>query len=64
MQYKLHMVKSQVVVGVVFMIAGILLSLTIIGAIYGIPLFLVGVFLLIFRNEEDKIEKIKEVKNK
>lgn len=58
------MVKSQVVVGVVFMIAGILLSLTIIGAIYGIPLFLVGVFLLIFRNEEDKIEKIKEVKNK
>ena len=56
------MVKSQVVVGIVFMIAGVLLSLTIIGAIYGVPLFLVGLFLLIFRNEEDKIEKVKEVR--
>jgi hypothetical protein len=37
-----------VVLGGVLMIAGILLSLTIIGALLGIPLFIVGL-LLVFR---------------
>jgi len=37
-----------VVVGGVLMIAGILLSLTIIGALIGIPLFIVGI-LFVFR---------------
>jgi hypothetical protein len=37
-----------VILGSVLMIAGILLSLTIIGALLGIPLFIVGI-LLVFR---------------
>lgn len=37
-----------VILGCLLMIAGILISITIIGALLGIPLFIVGVF-LVFR---------------
>ena len=51
--------KSQTILGIIFIILGIIFSLTIIGTIYGIPLFLIGLFLIVFRNEESKIEPIK-----
>ena len=37
-----------VILGLVLMLAGVILSLTVIGAILGVPLFLVGL-LLVFR---------------
>jgi len=52
-------IKSQTFLGIIFIIIGITLSLTIIGAFYGIPMLIVGVCLIIFRKEEDKIEEIK-----
>ena len=51
--------KSQTIIGIIFMIVGFILTAIIIGAIWGIPLFLIGLFLVIFRNEESKIEQIK-----
>ena len=41
------------------MIVGLILTITLILAIYGIPLFFIGLFLIIFRNAESKIEPIK-----
>ena len=60
------MVKSQVVVGIVAMLIGIGLLFTFswVGTIYGVILFLIGLFLVIYRNAESEIEKIKEVKEK
>ena len=52
--------KTQIILGIVFIVLGIILSLTFIGAIYGIPMLLIGVALIIFRNEENKIEKINQ----
>ena len=55
------MAKSQTIVGIIFMILGILLLLIpIVGWIYGPIVFLIGLFLLIFRNAESKIEQIKQ----
>ena len=54
------MARSQLIIGIILMVAGAILSLTIIGAIYGIPLFLIGLFLVIFRHAESEIEKIKK----
>ena len=53
--------KSQVVVGVIFMMLGLGLPLTfnVAGVIYGGILFLMGMFLVIYRNAESEIEKIK-----
>ena len=58
------MVKSQVIVGISFMVVGFAFSLTLIGAIYGIPIFIIGLFLIIYRNAEGEIEKIKVVNEK
>jgi len=54
--------KSQTIWGIVFIILGFLLSITIIGAVYGIPLVLIGIFLIVFRNAESEIEQIKKPK--
>jgi len=65
--------KSQTILGIIMVILGTLLTLFIIpsilispgfivGAIYGVPILVIGIFLIIFRNAENKIEKIKEVK--
>jgi len=64
------MAKSQTVLGIVFMIMGVILA--IIGLIFfpigmaaliwGIILFLIGIFLIIFRDTEDEIEQIQETK--
>jgi len=56
------MVRSQVVIGIIFIVLGIPLTLTIIGAIYGIPMFLIGLFLIIFRKSESEIEQIRKPK--
>ena len=58
------MAKSQTIVGIVFMVLGILLSLTIIGAVYGVPMFIIGLFLVLYRNSEDEIEQIVETRKK
>jgi len=50
------MVKSQVILGLVLLGSGL---------IFRIPVFIIlGIALIIFKNEENKIEKIKEVKKK
>jgi len=58
------MASSQVIIGIIFMVVGFFLSLTLILAIYGIPMFIIGLFLIIFRNEENKIEQIKSTGGK
>jgi hypothetical protein len=54
--------KGQVYLGIVFMFAGagILSLFNIAGAIYGVILFLMGMFLIIYRNADNEIEQIKE----
>jgi hypothetical protein len=54
--------KNRTILGLIFIIIGLAISLTIIGAIYGIPLAIIGIALIIFRKEEDKIEEIKQAK--
>jgi hypothetical protein len=55
--------KSQVILGIILMVIGAALELIpIIGWIYGTFLFLTGLFLIIYRKEEDKIEKIRRTK--
>ncbi|MAH07087.1 hypothetical protein CMI38_02445 [Candidatus Pacearchaeota archaeon] len=51
--------KSQTILGIIFIIVGIILTVTLIGAVWGVPLIIIGIFLIIFRNEESKIESIK-----
>jgi len=56
---------SRLITGLLFLIAGIvfiILAVTIswIMLIYGIPFFLIGLFILLNKNE-DKIEKIKDL---
>jgi hypothetical protein len=66
--------KSQTILGICMIILGSVLTSFIIpaillkggfivGVIYGVPILLIGIFLIIFRNSEDKIEKIREDKN-
>ena len=58
--------NSQVYTGVAFMLvgAGLFLVFNLVAAIYGGSLFLIGIFLVIYRNAEKNIEQIKEVKKK
>jgi preprotein translocase subunit SecG len=59
------MPKTQVILGIVFIIIGLLLELIpVAGWIYGTLLIVVGIALLIFRNAEDEIEQIKGEKKK
>jgi|TARA_B100001971_G_C18137798_1_gene508630 uncharacterized protein involved in cysteine biosynthesis len=59
------MVKSQVIAGIIFIIIGLLLFLIpVVGLIYGPICFIIGLALIIFRNKEDEIEKIKTEKTK
>ena len=61
------MIKSQVVLGVFFIIGGvILLYMSEIDKdpISGIIIIIIGMLLIIFKDEENKIEKIKEVNKK
>ena len=58
------MPKIQVVLGVVFIIIGLVLELIpVFGWIYGTALIILGIALFIFRNAEGEIEQIKEEKN-
>lgn len=56
------------VTGLIFTIIGILLLLAsvffVFLLIYGIPVFVIGIALLLNLGREDKIEKIKKVKKK
>ena len=57
------MPKMQVTLGIIFIIGGLILELIpFIGWIYGSAGILIGIFLIIFRNAESEIEKIKEEK--
>ena len=54
------MVKSQVILGIVFIVIALFLFLIpVVGWIYGPVVILIGLALIIFRKEESKIEKIK-----
>ena len=50
------MVKSQVILGLVLLGSGLIFRITV--------FIILGIALIIFKNEENKIEKIKEVKKK
>jgi len=50
------MVKSQVILGLVSLSSGLIFT--------NPALIILGIALIIFKNEENKIEKIKEVKKK
>jgi phosphotransferase system glucose/maltose/N-acetylglucosamine-specific IIC component len=53
--------KSQTIFGICFIIVSIpMLLIPAVGWIYGPIVFLIGLFLIIFRNAESKIEQIKE----
>jgi len=52
------MAISRTITGIVCIILGFILSFTIIGAIYGVPLIIIG-FFIFFNQKEDEIEKIK-----
>jgi heme O synthase-like polyprenyltransferase len=56
--------KAQIIIGAIFAVIGVSLLLInhIVGTIYGIITLLIGVGLIVFRNEEDKIEKRKDKK--
>jgi small neutral amino acid transporter SnatA (MarC family) len=59
---------SRLIAGLFFLIAGIILIILAITMswlmlIYGIPLFLIGLFILLNKNE-DKIEKRKDLKER
>ena len=59
------MVKSQVVLGIVFIAIGApLLLIPFIGWIYGTIAILIGIALIVFRNKESEIEPIKKVSKK
>ncbi|MBT6402556.1 hypothetical protein HOK09_03820 [Candidatus Woesearchaeota archaeon] len=59
------MIKSQVILGIVSIISGLIVAFSskkdFVG---GTILILIGSSLIIFKNEENKIEKIKEVNKK
>ena len=60
--------NSRLITGIIFLIVGIFLIFFAIRIelwilIYGIPLFLIGLFIL-FNKNEDKIEKRKDLKEK
>ncbi len=62
------MSSSRIITGIIFLIGGIVLmvlsfTISLFILIYGIPIFLVGIFLLLNKNE-DKIEKRKDLKEK
>jgi hypothetical protein len=52
------MAISRTITGIVCVILGLILTFTIIGAIYGVPLIIIGLFIF-FNQKEDEIEKIK-----
>ena len=52
------MAISRTITGIVLVILGIVLSWTIIGAIYGVPMIIIGL-IIFFNQKEDEIEKIK-----
>ena len=56
--------EGQVWVGAAFMLAGagLLSFLNVVSAIYGGVLFVIGVFLVIYRNADKEIEQIKDEK--
>jgi len=55
------MVKSQVVLGIIFIVIGLALEfIPIVGWIYGTIGILIGIALIVFRNSESKIEQIKK----
>ena len=57
------MAKSQTILGIILMIVGILLLIIpFVGWFYGPIAFLIGLFLIIYRNSESKIEQIKQEK--
>ncbi len=59
------MIKSQVILGVILIIGGSILAFAFKeDKIGGVILIIIGVLLIIFKDEENKIEKIKEVKKK
>ena len=59
------MIKSQIILGTISIIGGSILSFYSEGNfIGGIILIIIGILLIIFKDEENKIEKIKEVKKK
>ena len=59
------MVKSQVIAGIIFIIIGLLfLLIPVVGLIYGPICFIIGLALIIFKNKESEIEKIKTEKTK
>ena len=59
------MVKSQVVVGIIFIIIGIpLLLIPFVGWIYGTIAMLIGIGLIAFRNKESELEQIRKVRKK
>ena len=55
------MVKSQIIIGILAIIFGIaLLFIPVAGWIYGPILVVIGISLIVFRNKEREIEKIKQ----
>ena len=59
------MIKSQIIFGIISIIGGSILYFSSEkDFIVGIILIIIGILLIIFKDEESKIEKIKEVKKK
>jgi len=59
------MIKSQVILGLVSIISGLIVAFSSKKDFVGSSiLIIIGLSLIIFKNEENKIEKIKEVKKK
>jgi len=52
------MALSRTITGIACVVLGAILSFTIIGAIYGVPMIILGLFIF-FNQKEDEIEKIK-----
>ena len=56
--------KGAIILGIVFMIGGIVLFsfLNIVAMIYGAVITIIGIALIVFYKEEDKIEQRKDLK--